>query len=81
LTDDIIEGGLMPYEDGAIRVPEGPGLGVKLNRDKVREYQELYKEMGGYAYDQDPGRPGWTAIIPNDRWADPTDSRCPSVFR
>src|SRR2546423_6243047 len=34
LSDDIIEGGLMPYEDGAIRVPEGPGLGVKLNRDK-----------------------------------------------
>jgi glucarate dehydratase len=28
LTDDIIEGGLMHYEDGAIRVPEGPGLGV-----------------------------------------------------
>jgi glucarate dehydratase len=81
LTDDIIEGGLMSYENGAIRVPEGPGLGVKLNRDKVREYQELYKELGGYAYDQDPGRPGWTAVIPNDRWADPTDSRCPSVFQ
>ncbi len=29
LTDDIIEGGLMHYEDGAIRVPEGPGLGVQ----------------------------------------------------
>src|SRR5499427_2360110 len=75
LTDDVIEGGLLPYEDGAIRVPDGPGLGVKLNRDKLREYAELYQRLGGYAYDQDPGRPGWTAIIPNDRWADPNDDR------
>jgi glucarate dehydratase len=73
LTDDIIEGGLMQYEGGAIRVPDGPGLGVKLDREKLRQYSELYKELGGYAYDQDPGRPGWAPIIPNDRWADPKD--------
>src|SRR3954471_1621106 len=75
LTDDIIEGGLMPYENGSIAVPNGPGLGVKLNRDKLRQYSELYKELGGYAYDQDPGRAGWAPIIPNDRWADPKDDR------
>src|ERR1700693_83195 len=75
LTDDIIEGGLMRYREGAIRVPDAPGLGVKLNRDKLREYSELYRRLGGYAYDQDPGRPGWTPIIPNDRWADPKDDR------
>jgi glucarate dehydratase len=73
LTDDIIEGGLMKYESGAIAVPTSPGLGVKLNREKLRQYSELYKELGGYAYDQDPGRPGWAPIIPNDRWADPKD--------
>jgi glucarate dehydratase len=71
LTDDIIEGGRMPYENGSIGVPTGPGLGVKLNRDKVAEYSELYRRLGGYPYDQDPGRPGWTPLIPNDRWADP----------
>jgi glucarate dehydratase len=75
LRDDIIEGGLMTYEVGAIRVPDGPGLGVTLNRDKLAEYSELYKRLGGYPYDQDPGRPGWTPIIPNDRWADPKDGR------
>ena len=75
LKDDIIEGGLMKYEGGKIRVPDGPGLGVKLNREKLREYAELYKELGGYAYDQDPGRPGWTPLVPNDRWADPKDDR------
>jgi glucarate dehydratase len=75
LKDDIIEGGLLPYENGAIRVPEGPGLGVRLNREKLREYRELYQRLGGYPYDRDPGRPGWTPLIPNDRWADPNDGR------
>jgi glucarate dehydratase len=75
LTDDVIEGGLMRYDNGAIRVPEGPGLGVRLNRDKLREYSELYRRLGAYPYDQDPGRPGWTASVPNDRWAHPGDDR------
>jgi len=73
LTDDIIEGGLMKYKDGAIEVPTGPGLGVKLNRDKLREYSELYQRLGGYPYDRDPARPHWTPVLPNDRWADPLD--------
>jgi glucarate dehydratase len=75
LTDDIIEGGPMAYGCGAIEVPTGAGLGVKLNRDKLRQYNELYKKLGGYPYDRDPGRPGWTPLIANDRWADPSDSR------
>jgi glucarate dehydratase len=79
LTDDIIEGGLMPYRNGAIQVPDGPGLGVKLNREKLREYSELYKRLGGYPYDQDPARPGWAPVLPNDRWADPNDDRCPAI--
>ena len=75
LTDDIIAGGLMKYENGAIRVPAGPGLGVKLDREKLGKYNELYRRLGNYPYDQDPARPGWTPLIPNDRWADPKDSR------
>jgi glucarate dehydratase len=75
LTDDIIEGGLMRYEGGSIAVPDGPGLGVKLNREKLREYSQLYQELGGYPYDQDPGRPGWTPLVPNDRWADPKEAK------
>jgi len=75
LTDDIIEGGKFKYEEGTIKVPDGPGLGVKLNRDKLEEYSELYKRLGSYPYDQDPLRPGWTPTIPNNRWADPADDR------
>jgi len=36
LMDDVIEGGLMAYREGAIAVPDAPGLGVRLNRDKLR---------------------------------------------
>jgi glucarate dehydratase len=77
LTDDIIEGGPLRYENGSIAVPKGPGLGVRLDRDKLAEYAEAYKRLGGYPYDQDPLRPGWTPTIPNNRWADPEDARAP----
>jgi glucarate dehydratase len=79
LVDDVIEGGLMPYASGRIRVPDGPGLGIKLNREKLREYNELYKELGGYAYDRDPGRPDWFALVPNERFADPAVGLTPKL--
>ncbi len=71
LRDDVIEGGKLPYVDGAIAVPPGPGLGVRLDRAKVEQYAELYRELGGYPYDRDPGRPGWYPLLPNTDWADP----------
>jgi glucarate dehydratase len=73
LTDDIIAGGLMKYEDGAIALPKGPGLGVELDRDKLATYAEHYKRVGGYPYDRDPGRPDWYAVMPERRFADPAD--------
>lgn len=79
LTDDIIKGGKMRYVNGAIEVPDGPGLGVKLDYDKLGAYRELYQRLGSYPYDQDPMRPGWAPTIPNDRWADPTDDRVPNI--
>ncbi len=71
LTDDIIEGGLLRYHNGAIALPEGPGLGVTLDRDKVAQYAELYRELGPYQYDRDAQRPGWYAIAPNRHYATP----------
>src|SRR5579862_2124248 len=75
LVDDIITGGPLRYQNGSIAVPDKPGLGVTLDRDKLREYSELYKRLGGYPYDRDPSRPDWSPIVPNDRWADPQDGR------
>ena len=72
LSDDIIEGGLMKYENGAIAVPKGNGLGVEVNRDKLAEYAEHFRAVGGYAYDRDPGRPNWYAVMPERNFADPS---------
>src|SRR3954466_15886357 len=68
LQDDVIKGGLMKYENGSIPVPSKPGLGVKLDRDRLGEYHEAFKRLGSYPYDQDPLRPGWTPTIPNQSW-------------
>ncbi|WP_081691564.1 enolase C-terminal domain-like protein [Cucumibacter marinus] len=71
LTDDILVGGKLPYVDGKIAVPTGPGLGVEVDRDKLARYAEYFKEVGGYPYDRDPARPDWYSIIPEFRYADP----------
>jgi glucarate dehydratase len=69
LVADIIEGGKMTYEAGAIRVPDGPGLGVTLDRDRLDTYASLYRTLGGYPYDRDPSRPSWYSRVPNEVWA------------
>ena len=79
LTDDIIVGGKFEYRNGKIKVPDAPGLGIKLDRDKLNEYAELYKKLGGYNYDRDPLRPDWSPVVPNTRWADPKDDRIPQI--
>jgi glucarate dehydratase len=81
LVDDVIEGGKLTYCHGAIAVPTAPGLGVKLDRDRVAEYHKLFKRLGTYPYDQDPLRPGWSPLIPNQSWADPKDDRVPQIPR
>ncbi|WP_324668866.1 enolase C-terminal domain-like protein [Geochorda subterranea] len=65
LTDDIIAGGPFRYEDGCIRVPTGPGLGVELDEEKMRYYQQFYEEKGDYyaRFHQDPRRPEWYPMI------------------
>lgn len=65
LTDDIIQGGLMKYEQGCIKVPSGPGLGVALDEDKMKHYQKYYEEKGDYyaRFHQDPYRPDWYPAV------------------
>lgn len=71
LSDDIIEGGKMKYVNGTIKVPEGPGLGVALDKDRIQKYNEYYLEHGGYTYDRDPFRKDWYSILPERNWAVP----------
>ncbi|MGC8794995.1 MAG: enolase C-terminal domain-like protein [Bryobacteraceae bacterium] len=79
LADDIIEGGPLRYEEGTIAVPKGPGLGVRLDREKLARYHDMYRRLGPYPYDRDPLRPGWIPLVPNERWADPADDRVPDL--
>lgn len=43
---DVLEGDLLAFENGALAVPRGPGLGVTLDRDKLTKLAALY-ETGG----------------------------------
>ena len=43
LDDDIIKGGRLPYVEGGMRVPSGPGLGVELDEQKLGQYHEFYE--------------------------------------
>jgi glucarate dehydratase len=79
LKDDVIEGAKFEYRDGSIKVPDAPGLGVRLDRDKLEEYAELYRELGGYPYDRDPGYPDRYALVPKQRFADPKASVKPDL--
>ncbi len=72
LVDDVIKGGKLVCRDGAYAVPEGPGLGVEMDPDKLAEYAEQYDRLGGYLYDRDPAREDWYSIFPERRYADPS---------
>ncbi len=71
IRDDIIKGGKLEYRYGKIALPSGPGLGVEVDRDKLAEFADFYREVGGYPYDRDPGRQDWYSIHPEWRFADP----------
>ena len=48
-----------------IAVPTGPGLGVKLDEEKMRRYEKYFEEKGDYyaRFHQDPRRPDWYPVV------------------
>jgi hypothetical protein len=65
LADDVIAGAdALPYEEGQLAVPTGPGLGVELDRDKVARYARLYEEQGASFAFHDPRATAVTPLIP-----------------
>jgi L-alanine-DL-glutamate epimerase-like enolase superfamily enzyme len=59
LTDDIVEGGLAKFHHGCLTLPEGPGLGVKLDRARLAIYARCFEENGefsGYGTGEDLAR-------------------------
>lgn len=45
-TDEVIEGGKLRFEGGALTLPEGPGLGVTLDRGELRRLHQNYLDAG-----------------------------------
>lgn len=62
-TDDIITRPFR-YEDGHFAVPDGPGLGVEMDRDQVRKYNRVYQEQGQVNEFYDALRPNWVPALP-----------------
>ena len=53
LKDDIITGGLLKFKKGKVRIPDGPGLGVTLDKEKLACYAEYYqKEIHEKGFDR-----------------------------
>lgn len=42
---DVIKGGKWAFQDGALPVPKGPGLGVSLDRDALAKLHAMYLEQ------------------------------------
>ncbi len=79
LTNDVMEGGKLPYRPGRITGSDGPGFDVRLDRQKLRRYADLYQELGGYTNDRDPGCPDWYALAPNEHWVAATVRLTPAL--
>jgi L-alanine-DL-glutamate epimerase-like enolase superfamily enzyme len=44
LEDDVIKGGLAKMENGCYDLPDGPGIGVELDPERVEKYARHYQE-------------------------------------
>ncbi|MXU64885.1 enolase C-terminal domain-like protein [Oceanomicrobium pacificus] len=45
-TDEVIEGGKLPFRGGKVTLPEGPGLGVTLDRSELARLHQNYLDCG-----------------------------------
>jgi len=61
---DVTEEGPFRPHNNTVAVPEGPGLGVTLSRDKLAHCHRLFVEHGPYDKFHDPERPGVLRRLP-----------------
>lgn len=61
--EEIIVGGRMKIEDGCVTLPQGPGLGVELDRSALERAHQNYLRCGFKERDDEPEMqkkvPGW----------------------
>ncbi|MEM9248171.1 MAG: mandelate racemase/muconate lactonizing enzyme family protein [Pseudomonadota bacterium] len=63
-TGDVIEGGPFRQTNNNVTVPEGPGLGVTLDRDALAFWHAHLVENGPLDHFHDPARPGRFRRLP-----------------
>ncbi|MBN8825365.1 MULTISPECIES: enolase C-terminal domain-like protein [unclassified Spirosoma] len=63
-SDEVIVGGRIRFEEGSVAVPEGPGLGVELDRAALAKLHQNYLACGLTKRDDETEmqkvQPGWT---------------------
>ncbi len=45
-SDEVIVGGRIKFEEGSVMVPQGPGLGVELDREALQRLHQNYLDCG-----------------------------------
>ncbi len=61
---DVIQGGPFKPKNNTVPVPEGPGLGVELDREALEYWHQHYVDNGPMNHFHDPHRPGYFRRLP-----------------
>jgi len=65
LTDDILaDASPLPYVDGCLTVPDQPGIGVRLDAERVARYAELYEREAAHFSFHDATALTATPVLP-----------------
>jgi glucarate dehydratase len=69
--DEVVEGGRIEFENGSVRIPDRPGLGVTLDYDQVARGRERYAKLTYRRRDDEAEMrkhvdPAWRRVLP--RW-------------
>ena len=70
-VDEVVEGGRIKFVDGAVVIPDKPGLGVSLDYDQLARGRERYEKIPFRKRDDEAEMrkhvdPNWKRILP--RW-------------
>ena len=69
--DEVVAGGRIPFHNGAVRIPDRPGLGVDLDYDQLARGRERYRKIPYRKRDDEAEMrrhvdPDWKRVLP--RW-------------
>ena len=69
--DEVVAGGRIPFTNGAVRIPDKPGLGVDLDYDQLARGRERYQKIPYRKRDDEAEMrqhvdPNWKRVLP--RW-------------